>query len=148
MLLLNLSLYFKPVNKMKKILFLSAVVLSLGFNESMAQAPVTTTYGAASTATSALSPLRVQGLLQNQQQVDNIQFAGYIAEVASNGTWIKLKSSATAQDVLMVKVKNNAFTIPANAVNKTAKATGDLKKIGTGSNVTYEMHITGVDVLQ
>lgn len=120
---------------MKKLLFFSSLALALCSTSAMAQSAVAgsakpVSYGKAFKQETALSPARVQWLLKDKQQVNNVQLNGYIAEVCQKeGCWLKLSGApGSTADVILVKMKDHAFVLPKDIAGKQAMVQGNIVK--------------------
>jgi hypothetical protein len=125
------TIFQKNNQKMKKLLFLSTLALTLCGAAFAQNAPGTvSTYGTSFTTQDAiLSPGRLPMVMKEKQSLENFKMTGTIAEVCQKeGCWMLLRTQPNIDDDVLIKVKDHAFVLPKNIAGKRASVTGNVVK--------------------
>lgn len=113
---------------MKKIMLISG--LALGLFATQAQAQEQRQFGAPFEVTNALAPARLDYLMADKEQLENMQMMGVVSEVCQKeGCWLKLATvPGSEKGVLFVKMKDHAFLLPKDIAGKQAIVQGNVEK--------------------
>ena len=115
---------------MKKLLFLSAMALTLCGAASAQTAQSPTSYGTAfSLQEVSSSPGRLPRLREGKQKLENAKMMGVISQVCqAEACWLMLKTDYNTDDAVLIKMKDHAFVVPKNLAGKRAAVSGTIVK--------------------
>lgn len=124
---------------MKKILLVITAISLFHISDVSAQELTRTPVGVVTSSLNVMSPGRLPKMLENTSKLPNVQIAGYVKSVASDGSWMVISSGTAHNDYVLVKRKTSGFLFTANLIGKQVSAQGDAvkKQLSTEEKTQY-----------